>query len=182
MGSKRIPAGILVSQEWKSWKDKRMVRKWSAATHRTDDAKSAFPRLPQQAQTIELISGLTYIRKRISLTFFVKKLILWSEGLSRGLLSDTTYFVYRAVTFFNEIDLHPHNSSYIKNIVKIIRRTSSIIDQLLGLIYTPIATSVTTLRFLRIYIIFNKINKAAYVRSRAAYRLKIIARTSSIIN
>jgi hypothetical protein len=32
-------------------------------------------------QTIESISGHTYIRKRISLTFFVKKLILWSEGL-----------------------------------------------------------------------------------------------------
>jgi hypothetical protein len=32
--------------------------------------------LPQQAQTVESISGLTYIRKRISLTFFVKKLIL----------------------------------------------------------------------------------------------------------
>jgi len=32
--------------------------------------------LPQQAQTQELISGHTYIRKRISLTFFVKKLIL----------------------------------------------------------------------------------------------------------
>ena len=61
--------------------------------------------LPQQAQTVESISGLTYIRKRISLTFFVKKLILWSEGLSRGLLSDATYFVCRAVTFFNEIDL-----------------------------------------------------------------------------
>jgi hypothetical protein len=32
--------------------------------------------LPQQAQTIESVSGHTYIRKRISLTFFVKKLIL----------------------------------------------------------------------------------------------------------
>jgi len=35
--------------------------------------------LPQQAQTIESISGHTYIRKRISLTSFVKKLILWYE-------------------------------------------------------------------------------------------------------
>ena len=34
--------------------------------------------LPQQAQTIESISGHTYIRKRISLTFLVKKLL--SEG------------------------------------------------------------------------------------------------------
>jgi len=38
-------------------------------------ARSWFP-LPQQAQTIESISGHTYIRKRISLNFFVKKLIL----------------------------------------------------------------------------------------------------------
>ena len=32
--------------------------------------------LPQQTHTIESVSGHTYIRKRISLTFFVKKLIL----------------------------------------------------------------------------------------------------------
>ena len=37
--------------------------------------------LPQQAQTIELISRHTYIRKRISLTLFIKRLILWSKGL-----------------------------------------------------------------------------------------------------
>ena len=35
--------------------------------------------LPQQAQTIESISGHTYIRKRISLTFFVKKLFLYPD-------------------------------------------------------------------------------------------------------
>ena len=52
---------------------------------------------------IEYVSGHTYIRKRISLTFFVKKLILWSKGLSRGLLGDATYFIYRAVTFFPQI-------------------------------------------------------------------------------
>ena len=68
--------------------------------------------LPQQAQTIESISGHTYIRKRISLTLFIKRLILWSEGLSQDLLSDPTYFVCRAVTFFNKIDLHPYNSYY----------------------------------------------------------------------
>jgi len=149
--------------------------------------------LPQQAQTVESISGHTYIRKRISLTFFVKKLILWSERLFQTLLSDATYFVYRAVTFFNEINLHPYNSYFLRSIIKLIRRTSSIIDQLLGLIYTPVATSVATSVVtsvatrvtqicMGIYIIFNKINKATYVRSMAIYRLKIIIRTSSIID
>jgi hypothetical protein len=85
--------------------------------------------LPQQAQTVESISGHTYIRKRISLTFFIKKLILWSEGLSRRFLSDATYFVCRAVTFSNEIDLHPYNSYYLRNTIKMIRRSSSIIDK-----------------------------------------------------
>jgi hypothetical protein len=33
-----------------------------------------------------------------------------------------------------------------------------------------------------IYIIFNKVNKATYIRSRAVYRLKIIARARSINN
>ena len=90
---------------------------------------SELRRLPQQAQTIELISGHTYIRKRISLTFFVKKLILWSERLSQGFLGDPTCFVCRAITFFNEIDLPPHNSYYLRNTVKLIRRSSSIIDK-----------------------------------------------------
>ena len=85
--------------------------------------------LPQQAQTIESISGHTYIRKRISLTLFVKRLILWSEGLSQGLLGGPALFVCRAVTFFNEIDLHFHNSHYLRNTVKLIRRSSSIIDE-----------------------------------------------------
>ena len=40
----------------------------------------------QRAQTIESISGHTYIRKRISLTFFVIKLILWFKGLCQYLL------------------------------------------------------------------------------------------------
>ena len=48
--------------------------------------------LPQQAQTVELISGHTYIRKRISLTFFVKKLILWSEGLSQDFVKRRDLF------------------------------------------------------------------------------------------
>ena len=91
-------------------------------------------KLPQQAQTIESISGHTYIRKRISLTLFVKRLILWSEGLSQGLLGDPTYFVYRVVTFFNEIDLHPHNRYYLRNTIKLIRRSSSIIDEYIYLI------------------------------------------------
>jgi len=93
---------------------------------------------------IESISGRTYIRKRISLTFFVKKLILWSEGLSHDLLGDTTYFVYRAVTFFNEIVKATYVRSRAACRLKIIARTSSIIDELLGLIYTPVATSVAT--------------------------------------
>ena len=99
-------------------------------------------RLPQQSQTIESISGHTYIRKRISLNFFVKKLILWSEGLFQPFLSDATLFVCKAVTFFNEIDLHPYNSYYLRNTLKLIHRSSSIVDQLLGLIYTPVAASV----------------------------------------
>ena len=77
---------------------------------------------------MESISGHTYIRKRISLTFFVKKLILWSERLSQTLLSDATCFVCRAVTFFNKINLHPHSSYYLGNTVKLIRGSSSIID------------------------------------------------------
>src|ERR1700733_3467968 len=85
--------------------------------------------LPQQAQTIESISGHTYIRKRISLTFFVKKLILWSEGLLQCFLSDPTLFICRAVTFLNEINLPPHNSYYLRNTVKLIRRSSSIINK-----------------------------------------------------
>ena len=84
--------------------------------------------LPQQAQTIELISGHTYIRKRISLTFFIKKLILWSKRLLQGFLGDLTCFIYRAVTFFNEINLPPHNSYYLRNTVKLICRSSSIIN------------------------------------------------------
>jgi len=85
--------------------------------------------LPQQAQTIESISGHTYIRKRISLTFFVKKLILWSERLSQGFLGKLTCFVCRVVTFFNEIDLHLYNSYHLRNTVKLICRSSSIIDK-----------------------------------------------------
>ena len=100
--------------------------------------------LPQQAQTIESISGHTYIRKRISLTFFVKKLILWSEGLSQGFLGNLTCFICRAVTFFNGIVKATHVRSRAAYRLKIIARTSSIIDQLLGLIYTLIATSVAT--------------------------------------
>ena len=38
-------------------------------------------------------------------------------------------FVCRAVTFFNEIDLHPHNSYHLRNTIKLIRRSSSIIDE-----------------------------------------------------
>jgi len=90
--------------------------------------------LPQQTQTVESISGHTYIRKRISLTFFVKKLILWSEGLSQGLLGGLTCFICRAVTFFNKINLHPHNSYYLRNTIKLIRRTGSIINKYLYLI------------------------------------------------
>ena len=70
-----------------------------------------------------------YIRKRILLTLFVKRLILWSEVLFQHFLSDVTLFVCRAVTFFNEINLHPHNSYYFRNTVKLIRRSSSIIDE-----------------------------------------------------
>src|SRR6266436_8417612 len=104
--------------------------------------KLARAALPQQAQTVESISGLTYIRKRISLTFFVKKLILWSKRLSQHLLSDATYFIYRVVTFFNEIVKAIYIRSRAIYRLKIIARTSSIIDRLLGLTYTPVATSI----------------------------------------
>ena len=70
-----------------------------------------------------------YIRKRISLTLFVKRLILWSEGLSQGLLGDPTCFVYKTVTFFNKIDLYPHNSYYLINTIKLTCRSSSIINK-----------------------------------------------------
>ena len=34
-----------------------------------------------------------------------------------------------AVTFFNKIDLHPYNSYYLKNTIKLIRKSSSIINK-----------------------------------------------------
>ena len=117
----------------------RLVQELSRMMIELFEALALLNPLPQQGQTVESISGRTYIRKRISLTFFVKKLILWSEGLSRDLLSDPTYFIYRAVTFFNGIDLHPHNSYYFGNIIKLIRRSGFIIDKLLGFIYAPVA-------------------------------------------
>ena len=95
----------------------------------TKGSHKSEPSLPQQAQTMESISGHTYTRKRILLTLFVKRLILWSEGLSQGLLGNLTCFVCKAVTFFNEIDLHPYNSYYLRNTIKLIRRSSSIIDE-----------------------------------------------------
>ena len=55
-----------------------IIRKvWLIRARLADD--SARQALPQQAQAIESISGHTYIRKRISLTFSVKKLILLSH-------------------------------------------------------------------------------------------------------
>ena len=106
-----------------SWKLKRIAGEF--------DRNATAAELPQQAQTIESISGHTYIRKQILLTFFVKKLILWSEGLFQRFLSNATLFVCRAVTFFNEIDLHPHNSHHLRNTIKLIRRSGSIINEYL---------------------------------------------------
>src|SRR6266705_4658 len=97
--------------------------------HNFNKTRQTLLDLPQQAQTIESVSGHTYIRKRISLTFFVKKLILWSEGLSQCFLSNPALFICKAITFFNEIDLHPHNSYLPRNTIKLIRRSSSIIDE-----------------------------------------------------
>ena len=133
-------AGLLISvtehaQTWFWWFRTNVVSKladWlKIRTNRiaSELAEVNILSLPQQAQTIESISGHTYIRKRISLTFFVKKLILWSERLSQTLLSDATCFVCRAVTFFNEIDLYPHSSYHLRNTIKLIRRSSSIIDE-----------------------------------------------------
>ena len=45
------------------------------------------------------------------------------------LLSGETYFVYREVTLFNEVNLHLHNRYYLESTVILIRRTSSIIDE-----------------------------------------------------
>jgi hypothetical protein len=61
-----------------------------------------------------------------------------------------TYFIYRAVTFFNEIVKATYIRSKAIYRLKIIARTSSIIDYLLGLIYTTsaitfVATSVAIL-------------------------------------
>ena len=95
----------------------------------SDIALSNLYLLPQQTQTIESISGHTYIRKRISLTLFVKRLILQSKGLLKGLLGNLTYFIYRAVTFLNKIKLHPYNSYYLRNTIKLIRGNSSIINK-----------------------------------------------------
>ena len=45
-------------------------------------------------------------------------------------LSDATYFIYRVVTFLTKLNYTPIIA--FKNTVKLIRRTSSINDQLLG--------------------------------------------------
>ena len=45
------------------------------------------------------------------------------------LLSGETYFVYREVTLFNEVNIHLHNRYYLESTVILIRRTSSIIDE-----------------------------------------------------
>ena len=80
----------------------------------------------------------------ISLTFFIKKLILQFKGLSQNLLGDIIYFIYKVVTFFNKI----FKAIYIKfkavYRLKIIIITSFIINKLLGLIYTFIITFITT--------------------------------------
>src|SRR5258708_34706497 len=78
--------------------------------------------------------GRTCVRKRISLTFLAKKLILWYEGLSQTLLSDATYFVYRAVTFFNEIIKATRVRSRPVYRLKIIARARSINDGFLALV------------------------------------------------
>jgi len=83
--------------------------------------------------------GATLIRDRRRLDGSYVDEPSQSEGLSRDLLSDPTYFICRAVAFFNGINLHPHNSYYFGNIIKIIRRSSFIIDELLGFIYAPVA-------------------------------------------
>ena len=37
----------------------------------------------------------------------------------------------KSSTFFNEINLHPYSSYYLRNTIKLIRRSSSIIDEYL---------------------------------------------------
>ena len=93
-----------------------------------------FLELPQQSQTVESISGHPYIRTRISLTFFVKKLILWSEGLSLILLSASSKVVWELYIIFNEIVKATHVRSRAAYRLKIITGARSINDQFLALI------------------------------------------------
>ena len=51
-----------------------------------------------------------------------------SEGLSQGFLGGPTCFIYRAVTFFNKINLYLHNSYRLRNTIKLICRSGSIIN------------------------------------------------------
>ncbi len=55
------------------------AKRWSAisANAQSLHVAASAENLPQQAQTIESVSGHTYICKRISLTLLVKRLILW---------------------------------------------------------------------------------------------------------
>ena len=65
---------------------------------------------------------------------------VWSKRLCQHFLSDAAYFICRVVTFFNEIIKAAYLRSKAAYKLKIIARTSSIINHLLGLIYAPVAT------------------------------------------
>jgi len=67
----------------------------------------------------------------VDICIFVKKLILWSKRLLQTLLSYATCFIYRAAAFFNKINLYPHSSYYLRNTVKLIFRSSFIIEEYL---------------------------------------------------
>jgi len=78
---------------------------------------------------------------------FDKKLILqvWSEGLFQTLLSDATYFICRAVTFFNEIVKATHVRPRAACKLKIIARARSTNDGFLALVRMLVTISQLSL-------------------------------------
>jgi len=64
----------------------------------------------------------------------------YNHGLLHNLLSDTTYFVYRAVTFFNKIIKATYVRSKAAYRLKIIARARSINNRFLALIYILVTT------------------------------------------
>jgi hypothetical protein len=72
----------------------------------------------------------------------LQKLLWMPNPLPTNFIKRVFQIYVEQSPFLNEIDLHPHNSSHLESTIKLIRRTSSTINQLLGLIYAPAAASV----------------------------------------